>query len=684
MHLIKNLFTYTIIFYILIFNPVVGILLLILCHMFLYKTNKYSILLLLLLLFSTFTSTYYQPINSNEILITIEENLEVNEEYVSFETSIKYDKYQVYIYGNNLNFEYGDTISSNSYTIEKVENTYNNPSSFDYEKYMKGNSTNYVISFEDYEVTENESKIRYSLKNRRLDNINYNIENVKHYEYINALVYGENNFEDEQYDVFAELNIIHALTISGSHLVILISFTRLFLSYFKIQLTTINRILLIILPIYCVLAGGSIPIIRASVLEMVIILCNNKFNRLEITMVIFIVFCILNPFVVHLVSFQLTFLMSFALFFIDSFLTSKNPIIKALQMSFWLSYFILPITINMNYEINFLAPLANIILVPLISTIILPLCFLNELAPLITNIFPWLLNISVIIFEAIATLFAKFTMITGQITWLYGIFMLFCALLYVYHKKQMYYITCIALVLFLPININIIGSVNFVDVGQGDCIYIQLPLNQGNILVDTGPTDAEDEILQYLKYYGVRTIDMMFLTHNHADHNGNAQIIYDSIKVKNVYGPVGSSKNLPVTEIKAGDIIYFKGYSFEILYPYEVSENPNSNSLVIQTKLGLQTYLFTGDIEYADEQYLVQNYDLNSTILKIPHHGSKTSSSTTFIDNVSPNMCVIQVGEDNMYNHPSPQTLETLNGKCEIIQTDDAGEIKFHFIALSS
>lgn len=338
----------------------------------------------------------------------------------------------------------------------------------------------------------------------------------------------------------------------------------------------------------------------------------------------------------------------------------------------------------MNYEINFLSPVANIVLVPFISTIILPLCFLNELAPLFTDILPWLLNVCIVIFENIANFLAAFTMTTGNITLPYSVCMFFFALLYVYHKKQVYHLICIALVLLLPINFNIIGSVNFVDVGQGDCIYIQLPLNQGDVLIDTGPVAAEEEIVQYLKYYGVRTIDMMFLTHNHADHNGNAQVIYDSFKIKNIYGPAGSSNNSLITEVKAGDTIKFKGYTFKILYPYEVSENPNSNSIVIQTKLGMQTYLFTGDIETLDEQYIVENYDINSTILKIPHHGSKSSSSAAFIDNVSPNICVIQVGENNMYNHPHPQTLDTLSGKCEILQTNEEGEIKFYFIALRS
>lgn len=683
MYIVSSYFIYMLIFYIFMMNALLGILAFILCFLYFKKVNRYVIIMLAILFLSTFSILYYKPIDVDTISVVVENNLTIEEDYVSFETTYKRDRYVVYLY-NVDTLEYGSVVELNDISTHKITNSYNNPSSFDYEKYMLGNEISYTINATSSKVIATENNIRYFFKNRRHENITYNIDNVNNSDYINALVYGENNFEDDKYNTFAELNLLHALTISGSHLVLIIGFIRISFSFLKVPSYRIDKLLLIFLPIYCIFAGSAIPIIRATLLEVGVILFSSHANRKEMTLIIFIGFCILNPFVIFLVSFQLTFLISFLLFYIDYFITAKNTFLRLIQTSFWISYFILPITLNMNYEINYLSPIANLILVPIISFAILPLCFAIELLPLFTNILPVILNYVIIIFEKITTLFSHFTFTTGHIGLLMSGVLLALGFLYVLEKNKVYFNIILILIFTLPINFNIIGSVNYVDVGQGDCIMIELPFNQGNILIDNGSPEAANEIESYLKYYGIRQIDMMFLTHDHQDHIGNTEMITQNFHVKNIYGPQANMANTKVQVVGAGDIITYKGYEFNILYPDDIEENPNSNSLVIQVDLGIHTYLFTGDIEKIDEQFLVAQYDINSSILKVPHHGSNTSSSIEFLKSVSPQVCIISVAENNMYNHPNPLALERIEQNCAVMMTSEDGEIKFRFIAIRS
>lgn len=681
MRVIRALFFYTICYYILIYNMLIGSICIFFCSKYVSKFHFKYILLFLTLTLNIFAINFYKPIEVDTIEVVVENKLEYGDGYCSFETTYKNDYYVIYLYGDDIYLEYGDIIMMNEYTLSSISNKYNNISSFDYEKYMLGYEIKYSISTSHYDVIAHQSSFRYWLKNIRQQNISYNETNVDNYEYINALVYGENQFDTEKYDTFSELNIIHALTISGSHLVLIILFIRCFLSILNITKKHTNFILLIILPIYTILAGGAIPIYRACLLELIVIIFGNKINRIHASMLIFVYFCIQNPYVIFLVSFQLTFIISFLLYYIDAMVTSKKKFIQAIQLSFWISYFITPITLNLNYEINFLAPVANILLVPFISFIILPLCFLVEFSPFFTELFSLLLNITIYLFEYICNLFAIFTITTGNVGIIFSFIMLLLGFLYATTQSKKYVFLVFTCLLLLPVNLNIIGSVTFIDVGQGDSVLIQLPINKGVVLIDTGPIESQNEIETLLKYHGIRTIDIMFLTHNHSDHTGNAVFLTNNFNVKNIYGPISDSSNPNITELSSGDSISFKGYTFDILYPITISENENSNSLVIQTTLGVQTYLFTGDIEIKDEVSLLEIYDVQSTILKVPHHGSSTSSSVEFIESVAPNVCVISVGEPNMYGHPTEETIDTLVEHCEIMKTSEYGSITFYFMS---
>ncbi|EUJ17670.1 ComEC/Rec2 family competence protein [Listeria aquatica] len=138
-------------------------------------------------------------------------------------------------------------------------------------------------------------------------------------------------------------------------------------------------------------------------------------------------------------------------------------------------------------------------------------------------------------------------------------------------------------------------------------------------------------------------------------------------------------KGIPITELKKGDQIG-KEYLFQVLSPYREVANTNNNSLVLKAKLGGLVWLFTGDAEKEIEQELLKTEEIKADILKVGHHGSKTSSTPMFIEKVKPQFALISCGVKNRFGHPNEETLETLQkNNIQILRTDQNGMIVYRF-----
>ncbi len=236
-------------------------------------------------------------------------------------------------------------------------------------------------------------------------------------------------------------------------------------------------------------------------------------------------------------------------------------------------------------------------------------------------------------------------------------------------------------------------SVHFIDVGQGDCIYADLP-NDFNLLIDSGPNAASGDVLNYLINLGVTEIDYVIATHPHEDHIGGMNDIINSFKIDKFIMPELTENMFPTTESyinmlsalenNSVDISYSKTgtkYEFsdecflEILAPIKDYEFLNDYSIVTKLTYGDTAYLFTGDIETSAEyDILKNNVDLNSDVLKVAHHGSDTSTIKEFVSAVTPEIAIISVGADNEYGHPSDAVITKLNEiGTNIIRTDENG-----------
>ncbi len=243
--------------------------------------------------------------------------------------------------------------------------------------------------------------------------------------------------------------------------------------------------------------------------------------------------------------------------------------------------------------------------------------------------------------------------------------------------------------------------VSFFDVGQGDAILIQTPSHQ-NILIDGGPDPQKInlELSKKLPFWD-RTIDLMISTQPQADHITGLVEILQRYKVKQVLEP-GVSYNSSIYQewlklvdegqikheiARAGQVIDLgNGIKLEVLNPptkllQGTSHDVDNNGVVIKLSWGKVSFLFTADIrEEAEFELIRQRANLRSTVLKVAHHGSKTSTSPQFLAAVDPELAVISVGADNPFGHPGSEVVERLVdrlGADKVYLTSENGTIEF-------
>ncbi len=235
-------------------------------------------------------------------------------------------------------------------------------------------------------------------------------------------------------------------------------------------------------------------------------------------------------------------------------------------------------------------------------------------------------------------------------------------------------------------------TLHIIDVGQGDAAFIDN--GDHDILIDSGTGMAAPELLSYLDGLGVASIEYAFFSHPHEDHIGGADDVLEHYSVANVVMPYAKEdtacyyrlmqsvrdEGAELIYASAGDSFEIGEASIQIFSPEAGSTYNDANlvSLVMKVSYGDIDYLFTGDAETENEEYILNNYfsELDCEVLKVGHHGSSTSSSEEFLFAVSPDIALISVGEENMYGHPHVETLANLNRYVdEIYRTDRIGDI---------
>lgn len=240
-------------------------------------------------------------------------------------------------------------------------------------------------------------------------------------------------------------------------------------------------------------------------------------------------------------------------------------------------------------------------------------------------------------------------------------------------------------------------EVRFLDVGQGDAIFLEFPDGK-QMLIDGGPDEKVLERLQQAMPFWDRSIDIVISTHADLDHSAGLVSVLSHYKVDTIIWNGIEAATKVFTDLKqamenTGANVFVGGYGmrvklsdvayFEILNPVRKTapaktlNGQNHYSLVLRLVYGDDTFLFTGDIEREDEYRMIEsNTRLASEVLKVPHHGSKTSSSELFLEEVNPKVAVISVGRNNPYGHPHEAILQRFKKYgIKVRRTDEEGDV---------
>lgn len=234
-------------------------------------------------------------------------------------------------------------------------------------------------------------------------------------------------------------------------------------------------------------------------------------------------------------------------------------------------------------------------------------------------------------------------------------------------------------------------QVYYLDVGQGDSTLFRTPKGQ-HVLIDGGTNGQGDNVVNYLKQYGVKELDAVIATHPDADHIGGLDTVIDAIPTKSVYAPKVShttntykdfllavkNRGLKIKSAKAGLELPLDGVVAKFVAPVgDYGKDLNAWSAVLKITYKDTSYLFTGDAERKSEADMVKSgANLKADVYKVGHHGSDTSTSAEFLKAIHPTYAVISVGKDNKYGHPKDIVMNRLEkANVKVFRTDREGTV---------
>ena len=583
--------------------------------------------------------------------------------------------------------ELGQTVYLEGIMKEPSQNT--NKYLFNYKKYLLSNKIYYTFTIEKISIKEN-INIQYKIKNSLIDRI----EKLNS-PYLYAFILGDTSFIDSSIkSIYQSNGISHLLAISGMHITLL--FSTIYKLLEKIKRTKFNILFVsILLLFYLFLVNFTPSSIRAG-LMFIALLLSKKIKSYKVLIFIFALLISINPYYVYNIGFLLSFIVSFYILIFND-LIKGNYFQKLLMTSLIAFIASMPVIIYNYNSINLLSVFLNLIFVPFVTYLVFPLSFVSLLFG-----FSRMYIFFTGIMENLSLFFDKLSIsiILGDI----GAFIIIYVVIgiFVLYKMKMGkygYLLIYFVALFIHFNIHTMNpTITMFDVGQGDSILVEFPNNKGNILIDTGGSYtekwkktnyslAQNITISYLKKKGIKKLDYLILTHGDYDHMGESINLVENFKVEKVIFNCGEFNDLEKELIKVLEKKKIKYYSCikelnidnNKLYFLQTKEydNENDNSNVIYTELDGYKFMFMGDAGVEKEKDILNKYNIfGIDVLKIGHHGSKTSSDKKFIDEIKPKYSIISVGKNNRYGHPNKEVLNNLSDS-KIYRTDQDGSIMF-------
>ena len=655
--------------------------------MILQSRYIFKILTILILIITIIYTKYYpfkSVFNTNDTeFIGIVEDYIIKDNQIKISLKSKERIIVTYKYTGKVfnNLSYGDKIKVTGVLKEpSTNNIFNN---FNYKKYLYNKKIYYIIEASKIDKIQNNNNHIYTIKNLLYTRIN----NLKSSNYIKALLFGDNKLDKEIKTSYQINGISHLFSVSGFHINFITSIIYFYLDRVtynkKIKYITVD----IFLVLYLLLCNTT-SLLRCTVMNILLSinhLLKINIKKIDIVLLTLILCIIINPFIIYDIGFIYSYAISFFLILYKNKYKTNNKLLKIIYISLISFLVSLPINIYTSYEINFLSIILNIIIVPIVSLILLPLSLLTLIFPILDNI----LYLITSILEKIS-LYTSNINIFKQILSKPSIILIiiyYLVIILILSKNKHYYLILILLIFHktIPLYNGNLEVVMF-DVGEADSMLISTPSKKVNILIDTGRGIDINNIIIYLKSIGISKLNYLIITHGDEDHIGGALYLIDNFKVDNVILNKGDYTELEVeliTHLKNKNIKYTNNInkipllgSYMYLLNTKEFSNENDNSIVTYFEYQKYKFLFMGDSSSKTEEYLINNYNLtNISFLKVGHHGSNTSSSPLFINKINPKVSLISVGRNNFYHHPNKEVLTNLSNSV-IYRTDINKSIK--------
>lgn len=531
-------------------------------------------------------------------------------------------------------------------------------------------------------------------------------------------------------DTFTTTGIVHILSVSGSHITLLAGTIIMLGRFLRLRHQMTIFILTVCIGIYAIFCGLTPPVIRSAAMGMLSYMAfaaGRESQARYLLSLVGIFMLLIAPLLIFNISFQLSFTATAGLLYTASFFSQKLsflPRFLAVPSSITLGaqFFCLPFLSWYFHSISLSSLAANIIAVPLVEIIIiaaLAAVLISMLLPFLASVIFVFCSLLLGLVYEITQLLAKlpgssiylpYLTLPGSIFYYLCWFIIlndrwfrFCKQTLQVHRYTCIIFLCLSATALLYDNFREHDlAVHFIDVGQGDAALVITP-HQKAVMIDTGGIrDSDYDIgknvdVPYLYHYGITALDGIFLSHAHADHAG---------------GTSGISKRIPITKILTGhesrseyasiwhispqsDIMEkttavtenqtftLDGVKFIVLYAAPIVNPADNNETSVVIKIVYKNFsvLFTGDLPAEKESELLKKHgsDVACTVLKVAHHGSKTSSSEAFLLKARPRWAVISVGADNSYGHPDDGVLTRLAAlKTSVYRTDQNGAVVFY------
>ena len=526
--------------------------------------------------------------------------------------------------------------------------------------------------------------------------------------------------EDIQ-ESFKTSNLSHMLAVSGAH----VSYIILGLTY-VLQNSIIGKkngkiVCIFFLLVFMAITNFTPSVTRACIMAVLTLFSGIIYRKSDVytnISVAALITLIFNPYSLLDLGFQLSYGGTIGIIIFIKRIQEKKSNSKVINyikqmalVSIYANIIIIPIMMYHFNTVSFTFIISNIMASPILGIIVIT-GFLFIIASITVKPLTRLIAIFI---KPILSILIKISQICSKLPfsnilvvtpYMFNVISYYAIILYCIKSKKNNKCKIIICLLIVLILINFIIyifpqklRIFFIDVGQGDSTLIITP-DKKTVLIDGGGSDSfdvgEKVLLPYLLDRRILKIDYVLISHFDTDHCGGILTIMEKVKVKNIIISEQAEhsenyerskklmihKKIRLIEVKKEDKIKIGRYSeFKILFPTSrlLSENPlNNNSIVAQFNYNNFKMLFTGDIEKLAEQQILkaEKAEIRADILKVAHHGSKTSSIPEFIKAVKPKIALIGVGKNNTFGHPNQQTIKNLeNIKCRIYRTDLQGEI---------